>query len=58
MRRRLRRPPSDRRSSHLPGAGDPSAGHYVFVRDMPGADRIRTRLASAASTFFREQLTA
>lgn len=37
---------------------DPSAGHYVFVRDAPGADRVRSRLASAAVAFFREQLTA
>ncbi len=49
-------------ASLIPGAtehcADPSAGHYVFVRDIPEADRIRTRLASAAVTFFREQLAA
>lgn len=49
-------------ASLIPGAtehcADPSAGHYVFVRDTPGADRVRSRLASAAVAFFREQLTA
>lgn len=49
-------------ASLIPGAtehcADPSAGHYVFVRDTPGADRVRSRLASAAVAFFRERLTA
>lgn len=44
----------------IPGASehcaDPVAGHYVFVKDLPGAGPIRAHVAAAAVTFFQDQL--
>ena len=49
-------------ASLIPGAtahcADPFAGHYVFVKDIPGADLIRARVAAAAVAFFRDQWAA
>lgn len=49
-----------RYASLIPGAtehcADPAAGHYMFVKDLRGADLIRTRVGTAAADFFRDRL--
>lgn len=49
-----------RYAAPIPGASehcaDPAAGHYVFVKDLPGAEPISAHVATAAVTFFRDQL--